>query len=105
MRFPGSLSSVSKKQYLNGDGQAGVQRYDDNEQDFGGPDVGGRQHGVEVAEEEEGGDGEANGDEDIVEDWKRMGQLARFTRRGAEGGILEIGDQDISATGIQIRFA
>ena len=34
-----------------------------------------------------------------------MSQLARFTRRGAEGDILEIGDQDISATGIQIRFA
>ena len=71
MRFPGLLSSVSKKQYLDGDGQAGVQRYDDDEQDFGGPDVGGRQHGVEVAEEEEGGDGEANGNEDIVEDWRR----------------------------------
>ena len=105
MRFPGLLPSVGEKQYLDGDGQAGVQRYDDDEQDFGGPDVGGRQHGVEVAEEEEGGDDEANGDEDIVEDWRRWVSWLGFTRRGAEGGILKIGDQDISATGIQIRFA
>ena len=48
-----------------------MQRYNDDKQDFGGPDVGGRQHRVEVAEEEEGGDGEADGDEDIVEDWRR----------------------------------
>lgn len=90
MRFPGMLSSVSEKQYLDGDGQAGVQRYDDDEQDFGGPDVGSRQHGVEVAEEEEGGDGEANGDEDIVEDWRRWVSWLGLLGEARKGAYLRL---------------
>ncbi len=49
-----------------------MQRQNDDEQDLGGLCFGGAEDGVEVAEEEEGGEGEAEGHEDEVEDYRDM---------------------------------
>jgi hypothetical protein len=59
---------MRKKQNLNRQGQARMQRDDDNEQDLAGADVGRAQDGVQVAEEEQGRDAEAEPDKDVVED-------------------------------------
>jgi len=59
---------MRKEEDLDRDCKAGMKRHDHDEEDLGCSYVGGAKDGIEVAEEEEGGDGEADADEDVVED-------------------------------------
>jgi hypothetical protein len=56
-----------KEQHLDRDRKARMQRQHNNKQDLARLRLGGAEHGVQVGKEEEGGEGEAEGDEDIVE--------------------------------------
>lgn len=64
---------MRKEEDFDGEGETGVQNDDDDEQDLADLAVGGTEHRVQVAQEEGDGHGEADGDEDPVEDREGRG--------------------------------
>jgi len=61
--------------------------------------------GIQISEEEHGGHGKTNADECVVERCDDRSECRPSSVSGSRGDLRAKGDQDTSATGIQMRLA